>query len=213
LSGVPGVVEGLAEIAGGLVEMSDRLWKLTKGLSQKDIHNLLEGIDDVGSLADDVDDAFQRSATAIMALESLPVNPDYFLEIAKQLDRMADLLERAALLTQTRPSMKDEISELLESAIGQSYQIAVDLLTCLRALEKNRAQVEKICEVIGERERAVDSIREHFDVVAACMPDSLELRLWMKDVLGNVDQMADHARDVSITMRAVALRLERQTKP
>lgn len=160
----------------------------------------------------EVDAAFDRSSTLIMGLEIFPINPDYFLQIARELDRMSDIIERTCLLLEWRRSLVEEESELLESAASQVRQLAEDISGCVVSLGKDKESVERGCAVIAEREKAVDQIMGHYAMLSSRKGYDIEKRLWLTDVLGNLDTVADGARDLTITIRVISSKLDKQNR-
>lgn len=192
--------------------LADQFQRLTSSLPQMTEQELRRGLNGIKDVEQSVDVAFEKSATEIMDLEVFPVDSDYFLEIAKQLDRMSDLLERSALLLDKRHKLERDDSELLENAATQVYEIAQNVRECISGLGSDPAKVKELCEVIGEREKAVDRIRDHYNEFSLQEGYALEKRLWLKEVLGNMDLIADIARDLTITLRVVSGKLDRQAR-
>jgi hypothetical protein len=63
--------------------------------------------------------------------------------------------------------------------------------------------------MISDRERVLDRIREQFNSLAVKMGVS-EYRIWLKDIFAYLDQIGDLSRDLTITFRVIATKLERQ---
>ncbi len=197
--------DGISRLAGEMLALVNSL----RTTPDDEVQRRLKAIQ---ATEGEVDAAFDESATLIMGLEIFPVNPDYFLQIARELDRMSDLIERTCLLLEWRHSLNEEESELLESAASQVRQLAEDISGCMENLGKNKESVERGCAVVVEREKTVDQIMGHYTRLSSRKGYEIEKRLWLTDVLGNLDTVADGARDLTITVRVISEKLEKQSR-
>ena len=204
------LLELLISMAEKLVRMTNLLSNLSRVFDQKEdvSQAIVRDISDVEGL---VDGNFEDVAVRIMEVEFLNVNPDYLLDIAKHFDSISDLVERAALLFQHLTGFSEpEIIELLTTATAEITQIMSGLVNCMQLLATDRPEVEKICEVISEREKVIDGVRERFNSSIMQKIETFEHRIWLKDIFSHLDQIADLSRDLTITMRVVASKLEKQ---
>ena len=204
------LLAALQSLAQKVVDVSNLLSILSKSIETNEA--------DVGGIAHEmtvveekVDLAFENVAAEIMEVEFLNVNPDYLLDVAKHFDLISDLIERCALLFRYLPPIEDEeVFELLTTATYEVNQIAVEFVECLKSMPEDRKRVTELCENISEREKALDGIRERFNSYAIKEMGATEYRIWLKDLFGYLDQVADLSRDVTITFRVIASKLERQ---
>ena len=201
----------LQTMAEKLVMMTALLSTLSRQLEQQnDGRGLEETIRRITDIEENMDKLFEDAATQIMEVEFLNVNPDYLLDVAKHFDLISDLIERAALLFQyLNGFFNADISELLTTATAEINAITLDCTKCMSLLADERVKVEELCETIVEREAVLDSIREEFNSLAAKMGTS-EHRIWLKDIFGHLDQIGDESRDLTITFRVIATKLEKQ---
>jgi len=201
----------LKSMSEKLITMTTLLSTLSKQLEQQSDGRHLEGtIRQITDAEENMDKLFEDSATQIMEVEFLNVNPDYLLDVAKHFDLISDLIERAALLFQYLTGFFDaDISELLTTGTAEINQIMLDCAKCMIILADNRVKVEELCETIVEREAVLDRIREQFNSIATKMGAS-EHRIWLKDIFGHLDQIGDESRDLTITFRVIATKLEKQ---
>jgi len=145
-----------------------------------------------------------------MEVEVLNVNPDYLLDVAKHFDTISDLIERCALLFRYLNGFSNsDIFELLTTATAEINQIVLSCVQCISVLADNRSKTEELCEMISDRERVLDRIREQFNSLAVKMGVS-GYRIWLKDIFSYLDQIGDLSRDLTITFRVIATKLERQ---
>jgi uncharacterized protein Yka (UPF0111/DUF47 family) len=201
----------LQPVAEGIVRLAGEMLELVRAPETSEVETSSK-LGRIKSIEEEIDTAFESAATRIMGLEVFPVNPDYFLQVAKGLDRTSDLIERTSLLLEWRHKLSNEESELLESAASQVAQLAENISLCLKKLGRDHGSVEEICGVIIEREKAVDQIRNHFNRVSSRKGYDIEKRLWLTEVLHNMDTMADEARDLTITLRVISNKLEKQRR-
>jgi uncharacterized protein Yka (UPF0111/DUF47 family) len=191
--------------------MSNLLSILSKAMGTEDdsdIDGIAHEITDVEAT---VDALFDDAAAQIMEVEFLNVNPDYLLEVAKKFDLISDLIERCALLFQYLKGFSDiEVSELVTTATAEINQIGLEFVECLKVLSDDRQKVTELCGTISEREKTLDNIRERFNSYAIQKMGATENRIWLKDIFGYLDQIADLSRDVTMTFRVIASKLERQ---
>lgn len=199
-------------MAEGIVVLSGKMNGVVRVLQQATEEDIARRLDEVRRAEEEVDGAFDRAATRIMGLEVLPVNPDYFLEIARGMDRISDVIERTALLLEWRRKLGGDESELLESASSQVQELAENISGCVTQLGKDHSQVQSYSAVIVDREKAVDGIRDHYYKIASKEGYDIQTRLWLSEVIGNLDLAADAAKDLSITLRSVSARLEKQRR-
>jgi uncharacterized protein Yka (UPF0111/DUF47 family) len=191
--------------------MSKNVTLACKALESKDETRLKELILDISETEEGADAVFERSATEIMSVDFLNINPDYLLDIAKGFDQVSDLLERTALLLRYVVKVDDsDVYELLTTAAAEIEEITIAFRDCLSVLYSNRNKVEEICSMISEREKVVDQLRESFNLYAVQKMGMSEHRIWLKDIFGHLDLIADYARDLSIAFRVVSMKLERQ---
>lgn len=210
MSETTNLLRTLQSLSEKLVEMSNLLSILSKRIETDDAEagRLAH---EISKIEETVDSAFESIATEIMGVEFLNVNPDYLLDVAKHFDLISDLIERCALLFPYLPRISDdEVFELVTTATYEISQISIEFVECLKILSNDKQKVTEICETISEREKALDSIRERFNSYAIRTMGATEYRIWLKDLFGYLDQIADLSRDVTITFRVIASKLERQ---
>jgi len=211
LSETKKLLDSLVPLAKKIVEMSRDLSLICKAVESKDEERTRRLVLEITKIEESADSIFESSATQIMNVEFLNVNPDYLLDISRNLDKVSDLLERTALLFQYVAKLEDsEVLELLSAATAQVGEIALEFVACLESLSEDRNEVGRICEVISEREKAVDGIRERFNSHAIQKMGISEYRIWLKDIFGYLDQVADLAREMTIPFRVVSTKLEKQ---
>ncbi len=110
------------------------------------------------------DSVFEITAEKIMTVEFLNINPDYLLDITKYIDEISDLMERGALLFQYLGKLlARDLTELLVDAAIQIQKITLEVVECLGRLRSGSGGVREICELLSEREKAVDALREEFN--------------------------------------------------
>jgi len=210
LSETTKLVNALQSLSEKLVQMSNLLSILSKTIetNENDTNRLAH---EITMVEETVDMAFEKVASEIMEVEFLNVNPDYLLDVAKHFDLISDLIERCALLFRYLPRISDnEIFELITTATYEINQITIEFVECLKSLSGDKQKVTELCETISEREKTLDSIRERFNSYAIQKMGATEHRIWLKDLFGYLDQIADLSRDVTITFRVIASKLERQ---
>ena len=157
------------------------------------------------------DSIFETTAERIMTVEFLDIEPDYLLDIAKYIDQISDLIERGALQFQYLGKFSAlDLAELLVDAAIQVQKITLEVSECLARLRSARGGVREICDLLSEREKAVDALREEFNSHVVSGAATLEQKIWLKDIFGNLDQIADIGRDLSIVFRVVDVKLNRQ---
>ncbi len=186
--------------------------KLVRDLPHASDVEVRLGLEEIRKAEETIDADFDKAATRIMDLEVFPVNPDYLLEVARELDRMSDLIERTAILLEWRRKLSGEESELLENAATQVALIAEGVSSVLEVLGKEDGEAERHCESIVQREKTVDQIRDRYYMIASKKGYDIEKRLWLTDVLGNLDVVADAARDLTITFLVISKKLETQRR-
>jgi uncharacterized protein Yka (UPF0111/DUF47 family) len=197
-------------MAEKLVTMTTQLSALSKQLGESDGKTLEQRVRQIADVEESVDKMFEDAATQTMEVEFLNVNPDYLLDVAKHFDLMSDLIERCVLLFQYLNGFSNgDIFELLTTATVEINQIMLDCVHCISVLADDRSKTEELCEMISDRERVVDRIREQFNSLAVKMGVS-EHRIWLKDIFSYLDQIGDLSRDLTITFRVIATKLERQ---
>ncbi len=202
-------LQAMAEGVSSLAERMLGLVRLAPGASERELSVRL---DEIRRIEEGNDSAFDEAATLIMGLEVFPVNPDYFLETARGLDRISDIIERTSLLLEWRRGLGEEESELLESAASQVSQLAGDLASALASLGRDQGAVERKCQVVLDREKAVDLTRDHYYRISSKEGYDVGTRIWLGEVIGNLDVAADVGRDLTITLRVIAGKLEKQDK-
>ena len=200
----------LQSMAEKLVTMTNLLSVLSKHLGESDGKTLEQGVRQLADIEEAVDKLFEHAATQTMEVEFLNVNPDYLLDVAKHFDLMSDLIERCVLLLQYLNGFSNgDIFELLTTATAEINQIMLSCVQCIAILADDRTKTEELCEMISDRERVLDRIREQFNSLAVKMGVS-EYRIWLKDIFSYLDQIGDLSRDLTITFRVIATKLEKQ---
>jgi uncharacterized protein Yka (UPF0111/DUF47 family) len=202
------VFDDLQKMAGGIATLASKMLDLVRALPGASDEGVRSKLDDIRRVEEEVDAEFDVAATRIMDLEIFPVNTDYLLTIARELDRMSDLIERTSILLEWRRKLMDEESELLASASTQVVQLTENISSALASLGVDDGQVMRICGVIVQREEALDQIRDHYYMISSKSGYPIEKRLWLTEVLGNLDVVGDAARDLTITFRVVSKKLE-----
>jgi len=193
-----------------LITMTNLLSTLSKQLEQNDAGQLDTTLRQISDIEELMDKLFENAATQAMEVEFLNIKPDYLLDVAKHFDLISDLIERAALLFQYLNGFSNaDISELLTTATAEINEMMIDCTKCMNAVAEDRTKTQELCEIISERERVLDRIREQFNSLAAKMGVS-EHRIWLKDIFGYLDEIGDQSRDLTITFRVIATKLERQ---
>jgi uncharacterized protein Yka (UPF0111/DUF47 family) len=210
LSETISLIEDLQNLAGNVAYTSTVLVTLCKALEADDaqvqIENLVRAITKSEEKTDSV---FEVVAEKIMSVEFLNINPDYLLDVAKYIDEISDLLERAALHFQYLGKFSDQgVIELLVDAATQVQKIASQIVDCLKILGAGNASVRGVCDILSEREKAVDALREEFNSLMVSV--TLDQKIWLKDIFGNFDQIADIGRDLSILFRVIGIKLDKQ---
>jgi len=197
-------------MAEKLVSMTNLLSMLSKQLGEGDGNALKQRVRQIADIEESLDKVFEHAATQTMEVEFLNVNPDYLLDVAKHFDLMSDLIERCALLFQYLNGFSnDDIFELLTTATVEINQIMLSCVQCISVLAEDRSKAEELCEVISDREQVLDRIREQFNSLAVKMGVS-EHRIWLKDIFSYLDEIGDLSRDLTITFRVIATKLEKQ---
>jgi len=200
----------LQSMAEKMVTMTNLLSVLSKQLGESDTKTLEQRVRQIADVEESVDRVFEDAATQTMEVEFLNVNPDYLLDVAKHFDLISDLIERCALLFQYLNEFSNgDIFELLTTATAEINQIMLSCVHCISVLADDRSKTEELCEMISDRERVLDRIREQFNSLAVKMGVS-EYRIWLKDIFSYLDQIGDLSRDLTITFRVIATKLERQ---
>lgn len=206
------MTEGLLTMTEGVSRLAAEMLGLVRALPDTSDLEIRQRLDEIRGIEQKVDAAFEESATEIMDLEVFPVNPDYFLETARQLDKMSDLMERTSLLLEVKHGLNDEELELLESAASQVQEIAANISACISNLGRDHVQVEELCGIIVQREEAVDQISDHYNRISSKKGYAIEKWVWLKEILGNLDTIADISRDLTITLRVISNKLEKQSR-
>ena len=200
----------LQSMAEKMVTMTNLLSVLSKQLGESGGETIEQRVRQIADIEEVIDKLFEDAATQTMEVEFLNVNPDYLLDVAKHFDLMSDLIERCALLFQYLNEFSNgDIFELLTTATAEINQIMLDCVKCITVLADDRAKTEELCEIISDRERVLDRIREQFNSLAVKMGVS-EYRIWLKDIFSYLDQIGDLSRDLTITFRVIATKLEKQ---
>ena len=205
------LLQVLLSLSQKLVKMSNLLSTLSKAMGTNDDSYVNRIAHEISDVEETVDITFDDAAAQIMEVEFLNVNPDYLLDVAKRFDLISDLIERCALLFQYLKGFSDtEVSELVTTATAEIDQIGLEFVECLKVLSDDRQKVTELCGIISAREKTLDHIRERFNSYAIQKMGATEHRIWLKDIFGILDQIADLSRDVTITFRVIASKLERQ---
>ena len=200
----------LQSMAEKMVTMTNQLSVLSKELGEIDSKTLEQRVRHIADIEESLDKVFEEAATQTMEVEFLNVNPDYLLDIAKHFDLMSDLIERCALLFQYLNGFSNgDIFELLTTATAEINQIMLSCVQCISVLADDRFKTGELCEIISDRERVLDRIREQFNSLAVKIGVS-EYRIWLKDIFSYLDQIGDLSRDLTITFRVIATKLEKQ---
>jgi len=211
LSETTKLLQILLALSEKLVKMSNLLSTLSKAMGTDDGGYVNRIAHEITEVEETVDAVFDHAAAQIMEVEFLNVNPDYLLDVAKHFDVISDLIERCALLFQYLKGFSDsEVSELITTATAEINQIGLEFVECLKVLSDDRQKVTELCEIISAREKTLDALRERFNSYAIQKMGATEHRIWLKDIFGYLDQIADLSRDVTITFRVIASKLERQ---
>src|SRR5579863_6966903 len=121
----------------GIERLADETLLLLRSFPSMKTEEFSRVLIGVRRIEEGVDAAFDRAATRIMNLEVFPVNPDYFLDMARGLDRISDLLERTALHLEWQKDLDDVETELLTSAASQIQQMTEDISSCIANLGKD----------------------------------------------------------------------------
>ncbi|MDG6994475.1 MAG: DUF47 family protein [Nitrososphaerota archaeon] len=205
------LIGSIIDLSKKVVDTSSTLVSICKSLETGNATETERLILQVTKTEEEADSIFEDVAERIMSVEFLNINPDYLLDIAKHIDQISDIIERAALLFQYLGKFSDqEVIELLTDAATQVNKMTTEFVTCLSTIESGDKKVKDICDVISEREKAVDAVREKFNSYAVRSTGILEQRIWLKDIFSQLDQIADLGRDLSITLRVVGIKLEKQ---
>ena len=129
-----------------------------------------------------------------MSVEFLNLNPDYLLDIAKHVDEISDMIERAGLLFQYLGKFSDqEILVLLINTATQVQKITVDVVECLKRLTAgNFGGIKDTSDVLSGREKAVDALREEFNsLIVSSKTATIDQKIWLKEIFGNLDVIAE----------------------
>lgn len=205
------LLDHLVPLAQAIANMSSRLLELSAGVGVEEEDVVRSLVLEIRKQEENADSIFEGVATEIMEVDYLNINPDHLLDIAKRLDQISDLIERTALLFQYLTKFHDdEIRELLSSCSAQISGLSEEFLQCLKVLDLDTREVSRLSELISDREKVVDEIRERFNSYATKKMGMSEFRIWLKDIFACMDEIADLSRDLTITFRVVAMKLERQ---
>ena len=206
------LIEGLISLSEEIVEMSGLLSRVTAAIESRDELRTRKILADIVSREDKADALFEDVATKIMETD-LPseAESDRLLDSAKSLDRISDLIGRAALLFNYLSSFSSsEMFELLGAGTAQVNLISSDLTSVLRFLDKDSKKVRELCGRVSGREKVLDGLRGRFNTYAIQKMGKSEYRIWLKDIFSNLDEIADTARDLTVTLRVIAIRIEKQ---
>ncbi len=206
------LIEALQDLASNVVNTSTILVSLCKSLEADDPRNQITSlVRAITKSEEKTDSVFENTAEKIMTVEFLNINPDYLLDVAKYIDEISDLLERAALHFQYLGKFSDQdIMELLVDAASQVQKVTVQIVECLKILGTGIGNVRETSEILSEREKAVDALREEFNSLVVLREVTLDQKIWLKDIFGNFDQIADLGRDLSILFRVIGIKLDKQ---
>jgi uncharacterized protein Yka (UPF0111/DUF47 family) len=211
LSETISLIGSIQDLASNVVQTSKVLLSICKSLEDPDskIETL---INDLTKSEEKTDSLFEDVAERIMSVEFLNINPDYLLDIAKHVDEISDLLERAGLLFQYLGKFSDQdIFVLLNDAATQVQKIATDVVECLGRLATGSGNIKDIADVLSDREKAVDALREEFNSqIVSNKSATIDQKIWLKEIFGNLDQIADIGRDLGILFRVVGVKLDKQ---
>ena len=204
-------IDSIVGLASKIVDTSSLLVSICKSLETGESIQRERLILQVTKTEEEADSIFEDLAERIMSVEFLNINPDYLLDIAKHFDHISDIIERAALLFQYLGKFSDmEVIELLTDAATQVHKMTTEFVQCLLIIDSGADRVKAICEIISEREKAVDAVREKFNSYAVKNAGISDQRIWLKDIFSQLDQIADIGRDLGITLRVVGFKLEKQ---
>lgn len=168
-------------------------------------------IHELTKLEEKSDKIFENIAERIMSVDFLNINPDYLLDMARYIDEISDVVERAALHFQYLGKLSDQdLAELLLDASSHVQKISVQVVECLRRLATGTGNVGEICDILSEREKVVDALREEFNRRVVSGNFTADQKLWLKDIFESFDEIADLGRDLSILFRVVSIKLEKQ---
>jgi hypothetical protein len=122
------------------------------------------------------------------------------------------LIERAGLLFQYLGKFSDQdIFVLLDDATTQVQKITLDVVECLKRLVSGNCSIKDASDVLSEREKAVDALREEFNSsIVSSKTATIDQKIWLKELFGNLDEIADLGRDLGILFRVVGVKLEKQ---
>ncbi len=211
MSETAALIDSIRDLASSIVDTSTILVSVCKSLERTDQRETEKLIRKLSKSEERTDSIFEAVAERIMSVEFLNINPDYLLDIARHIDEISDSIERAALLFQYLGEITDQdLIELLIDAATQVQKITVEVVECSKRLSTGNGSVKEICDLVSEREKAVDALREEFNshvVSGTATPDQ---KPWLKDIFGNFDRIADLGRDLSILFRVVGIKLEKQ---
>jgi len=211
LSETESLIHSIEELAGSVVRSSEILVSICRSIENEQVA-IKRLLSDIAKSEEKTDVLFEIVAEKIMSVEFLNVNPDYLLDIAKDIDAMSDLIERAALLFQYLPKTSDQdLVMLMIDASSQIERIVLQVVECLTRLESGKESVDELSGILSEREKAVDALREEFNSrLVASETATIEQKIWLKEIFADFDQIADHGKDLGIMFRVVGAKLERQ---
>ncbi len=192
--------------------MSGLLARVTAAIESRDELRTRKILADIIAREDKADSLFEDVATRIMEADlASEAESDRLLGIAKNLDRISDLIGRTALLFNYLSSFSSsEMFELLGAGTAQVNLISSDLMSVLRFLDKDPRKVREICGRVSGREKVLDGLRGRFNSYAIQKMGKSEYRIWLKDIFSHLDEIADTARDMTVTLRVTAIQVEKQ---
>jgi uncharacterized protein Yka (UPF0111/DUF47 family) len=215
LSETVSLIESIEGLSSSVVRSSNVLVTICKSLERNNQLDVGRLVHELSRSEERTDLIFETVAERIMSLEFLNINSDYLLDIAKYIDEISDLIERAGLLFQYLGRFSDQdLIVLLIEAAAQVQKITTGVTECLKELANESGAVREKSDLLSEREKAMDALREEFNSKIVSSGDELTVdqKIWMKEIFGNLDQVADVGRDLGILFRVVGVKLDKQRK-
>jgi uncharacterized protein Yka (UPF0111/DUF47 family) len=215
LSETVSLIESIECLSSSVVRSSNFLVTICKSLERNNQLDVGRLVHELSRSEERTDLIFETVAERIMSLEFLNINSDYLLDIAKYIDEISDLIERAGLLFQYLERFSDQdLIVLLIEAAAQVQKITTGVTECLKELANESGAVREMSDLLSEREKAMDALREEFNSKIVSSGDELTVdqKIWMKEIFGNLDQVADVGRDLGILFRVVGVKLDKQRK-
>jgi len=203
-------IASLQSLSEKLVQMSSLLSTLTERLrtNELDLDHVANEITEIGKT---FSLTFEQVAQEIMEAEFLNVNPSYLLDVARHMDLICSLIERCALLfSYARHIQEDEVFELVITATSELNQITIEFAECLKSVAGDRHRVMELCDSISKREKALKATSESLNMYATQEMTAYEYKPQLRELFDYYAQIRVLSRDLTITFRVLALKLERQ---